>query len=207
MQNYNFLIVGSGIAGLTAALTVADRGSVLVVTKTDLLDGSSRYAQAGIAAVRNFRWDSFAEHIADTLTTGRDLNNKRAVKLLVEQAPEAVRWLTGLGVRFRREPTREAAHSHSRVWNTKDSTGEAIEKVLAKHVRKNKNIQVLTNSSLLDLIVKQKICRGAFVKLNGKIEAILAGKTILATGGFGQLFARTTNPKVSVGDGIAAAHR
>ena len=207
MLKTDFLIIGSGIAGLTTALTLADRGSVLIVTKTDLLDGSSRYAQAGIAAVRNFRWDSFAEHIDDTLTTGRGLNNKRAVKFLVEQAPEAVHWLKSLGVKFRREPTREAAHSHSRVWNTKDSTGETIERVLAKHVRKNKNIRVLTDSSLLDLIVERKVCQGAFVKLNGEIETVLAGKTVLATGGFGQLFARTTNPEVSTGDGIAAAYR
>lgn len=203
----DFLIIGSGIAGLSAALGLARKGKVLIITKSNLLESSSRYAQAGIAAVRHKEWDSFAEHITDTLTAGCFLNDKNAVKFLVENAPKAVDWLEKLGVNFRKEPTREAAHSHSRVWNTNDSTGETIEKVLAQHVRKNRNIKVLTKTLLLDLIVGKKICRGAFVKTGAKIYPVLAGQTILATGGYGQLYARSTNPEVSVGDGIAAAYR
>ncbi len=203
----NFLVIGSGIAGLTAALQLAEQGEVIVITKSNLLESSSRYAQAGIAAVRDFRWDSFAEHYHDTLYAGAGANNKSAVKLLVERAPQAVDWLESLGVKFAAEPTREAAHSHSRIWHTQDSTGETIEKVLAKKIRAHKNITVLTNTALLDFIVQQKVCRGAFVKTKNKIYPILAGQTVLATGGFGQLYARTTNPTVSVGDGLAAAHR
>lgn len=208
MQNPDFLIIGSGIAGLTSALFCAKKGSVAIATKANLLESSSRYAQAGIAAVRNFRWDSFEEHFEDTLVAGCGINNKKAVRFLVENAPAAVDWLEQeVGVKFCKEPTREAAHSRSRVWNTKDSTGEAIEKALAKKVRANKNIKILTQTSLLDLILEKKVCRGAWLKFDGKIKPLFAGKTILATGGFGQLFAKTTNPEVSAGDGIAAAWR
>lgn len=207
MNQTNFLIIGSGIAGLTAALKLSEKGSVIIATKSNLLESSSRYAQAGIAAVRNFRWDSFAEHFTDTLTAGCGINNKVAVKYLVENAPKAVDWLEKLGVKFQKNPTREAAHSHSRVWNTRDSTGESIEKVLAAAVKKQKNILILTNTVLLDLIVNKKVCSGGIFKTGKKIFTIAAGQTILSTGGFGQLYAKTTNPKVSVGDGIAAAFR
>ncbi|MDD3066438.1 MAG: L-aspartate oxidase [Candidatus Gracilibacteria bacterium] len=207
MNQTNFLIIGSGIAGLTAALKLSEKGSVVIATKSNLLESSSRYAQAGIAAVRNFRWDSFAEHFADTLTAGCGINNKAAVKFLVENAPKAVDWLTKLGVPFRKNPTREAAHSHSRVWNTRDSTGESIEKVLAAEVKKRKNIRILTNATLLDLAMEKKVCVGGILKTGKKIFVLASGQTILATGGFGQLYAKTTNPKVSVGDGIAAAYR
>ncbi len=142
------------------------------------------------------------------MSAGCEINNRKTVRFLVKNAPVAVDWLEKkIGVKFQKEPTREAAHSHSRVWNTKDSTGETIEKALAKKVRANKNIEILTQSSLLDLIVKKGVCQGAWLKMNRVVEPVFAGKTILATGGFGQLFARTTNPEVSVGDGIAAAHR
>jgi len=202
------LIIGSGIAGLTAALTLAEQGSdVLIVTKASLLESSSRYAQAGIAAVRNFRWDSFEEHAADTLAAGCGLNNKRAVNFLVKEAPLAVDWLASLGVHFAAEPTREAAHSRSRIWHTNDSTGESIEKVLAKAVRKQPRISLLTDTQLLDLAVTKKVCRGAIVRTGKKIYSIQAQQVVLATGGYGQLYARSTNPAVSVGDGLAAAHR
>lgn len=204
----DFLVVGSGIAGLTAAIFLAKKGGVLVVTKKNLLESSSRFAQAGIAAVRNFRWDSFDEHFADTLTAGANANDKRTVRFLVKGAPKMVDWLSSeVDVKFRKEPTREAAHSHSRVWNTKDSTGEAIEKALAKKVQQNPKIKILEKAELLDLILERKICRGAWLQVERKIKPVFAGKTILATGGFGQLFARSTNPTVSVGDGIAAAAR
>jgi len=201
------LIIGSGIAGLTAALTLAEHGQVVIVTKASLLESSSRYAQAGIAAVRNLRWDSPEEHAADTLTAGCGLNNKAAVNFLVKEAPRAVDWLERLGVRFAAEPTREAAHSHSRIWHTNDSTGESIEKALAKAVRKHPNIELLTDTQLLDLAVQNKTCHGAIVRTGKKVYAIAAGQVVLATGGYGQLYARSTNPAVSVGDGLAAAHR
>jgi len=204
----DMLIIGSGIAGLTAALTLAEQGSdVLIVTKASLLESSSRYAQAGIAAVRNLRWDSPTEHAADTLTAGCGLNNKRAVNFLVREAPLAVDWLTSLGVRFAKEPTREAAHSRSRIWHTNDSTGESIEKVLAKTVRKHPKIDLLTDTQLLDLAVTKKVCHGAIVRTGRNIYAIQTRQVVLATGGYGQLYARSTNPAVSVGDGLAAAHR
>lgn len=208
MQNPNFLIVGSGIAGLTSALFCAKQGKVLIVTKSTLLESSSRYAQAGVAAVRNFEWDSFAEHFSDTLTAGCKINDKKTVQFLVENSPQMVDWLEQeIGVKFQKEPTREAAHSHSRVWNTRDSTGEVIEKALAKKVRRNKNITIATQASLLDLILEKRICHGAWLKFGTEIKAVFANKVILATGGFGQLFAKSTNPEVSVGDGIAAAFR
>ena len=204
----NFLVVGSGIAGLTAALFLAERGKVVVATKKNLLESSSRFAQAGVAAVRNFEWDSFDEHFADTITAGAGAGKKSAVRFLVENAPKMVDWLEHeIGVKFRAEPTREAAHSHSRVWNTNDSTGETIEKALARKVRAHPRIRILEKTELLDLILRGGICRGGWVRVGGKVREIFAGKVILATGGFGQLFAKSTNPEVSVGDGIAAAAR
>lgn len=203
----DFLILGSGIAGLTAALGLSEKGSVAIATKSSLLESSSRYAQAGIAAVRDFRWDSFEEHFDDTLTAGAHINDRKAVQFLVKNAPLAIDWLAELGMHFQAEPTREAAHSHSRVWNTRDSTGEAIEKVLATKVRARKNIKILTGTILLDFLMAKQICRGAVVKTGTKIYQLVAGQTVLATGGFGQLYARSTNPAVSVGDGLAAAYR
>ncbi|MFH0834125.1 MAG: L-aspartate oxidase [Patescibacteria group bacterium] len=204
----DFLVVGSGIAGLTSALFLAKKGNVLIATKKNLLESSSRFAQAGVAAVRNFKWDSFEEHFADTLVAGCQVNDRKATRFLVENAPKLVDWLESeIGVKFAKEPTREAAHSHSRVWNTNDSTGETIEKALAKKVRANRRIRVLEKTALLDLILEKGICRGAWIRRNGKVESAFASKVILATGGFGQLFAKSTNPEVSVGDGIAAAAR
>lgn len=204
----DFLVVGSGIAGLTAAIFLAEKGTVTIATKKNLLESSSRFAQAGVAAVRNLEWDSFEEHFADTLTAGNNANDPKAVSFLVENSPKLVDWLEHeVGVKFQKEPTREAAHAHSRVWNTKDSTGETIEKALAKIVRRNPRIKLLEKTTLLDLILEKGICRGAWLKHEGKIETLFAGKVILATGGFGQLFAKSTNPEVSAGDGIAAAAR
>ncbi len=204
----DFLVVGSGIAGLTAAIFLAEKGTVTIATKKNLLESSSRFAQAGVAAVRNLAWDSFEEHFADTLTAGNNANDRRAVRFLVENSPKLVDWLEHeVGVKFQKEPTREAAHSHSRVWNTKDSTGETIEKALAKIIRRSPKIKLLEKTTLLDLILEKGICRGAWLRLGKKVEPIFSGKVVLATGGFGQLFAKSTNPEVSAGDGIAAAAR
>ncbi|MCF7846404.1 MAG: L-aspartate oxidase, partial [Candidatus Peribacteraceae bacterium] len=187
---------------------LAEKGEVVLATKKNLLESSSRFAQAGVAAVRNFKWDSFEEHFADTLTAGCGINDKKAVLFLVENSPKLVDWLEKeVGVKFRKEPTREAAHSHSRVWNTNDSTGETIEKALAKKVRATPRVRILEKTTLLDLILKNKVCRGAWLSVGGKVKALFASKVILATGGFGQLFAKSTNPEVSAGDGIAAAYR
>lgn len=202
------LIIGSGIAGLTAALTCAEAGQrVIVATKKSALEGSSRYAQGGIAAVQDLKWDSYAEHIRDTLVAGCNVNNRKAVEFLVRQAPQGVAWLRQLGVRFHAEPTREAAHSHSRIWHTGDSTGASIERALVRAVRRNKYIQLLSNTEALDILKAGSQAIGALVRGGTKIYSVYAGATILATGGFGGLYARTTNPAVSVGDGLALAYR
>jgi L-aspartate oxidase len=214
------LIIGSGLAGLTAALHLADTKRVIIVTKTALGDGSSAWAQGGIAAVLS-KEDSFSAHIDDTLIAGAGLCDSDATAFTIEHAPQAVAWLQSLGVPFSEEEgqlhlTREGGHSQRRIVHVTDATGAAVQQVLVRHVRQHPNIQVLESHMLVDLVVDKpkeamakKRCVGAYVLHEGgdRVSSIAATHTILASGGAGKVYLYTTNPDSATGDGIASAWR
>lgn len=205
----DFIVIGSGLSGLTSALILSEFGQVILVTKGKLTDSATNLAQGGIAAVVT-KEDSFGSHIKDTLVSGCFHNKKNAVRFLVESGPKEINWLVSQGIRFATNngeysPTLEAAHSYARVLHTTDITGREIEKVLTENVRKNKNIAVWENSCVTELIVNHGICNGCAILQSDKKIIVFAKATILATGGLGQLYEWTTNPKISTGDGIALA--
>lgn len=205
----NFLVTGSGIAGLTFALEASKKGHVILVTKGKMSDSSTNLAQGGIAGVIA-KEDTFKKHFDDTMKAGSYHNDKKAVTFLVKNSSKAVRFLADLGVPFQKKAgtlllAKEGGHSVHRVAFTSDQTGRDIETTLIKKVLGNKKIEVIENAFALDLIMKNKKCYGATVLKNNKIENIFANYTALATGGIGQLYAKTTNPLVATGDGIAMA--
>ncbi len=210
-MHIDYLIVGSGIAGLNFALNAAEHGNVLIVTKKETIDSATNYAQGGIAAVIE-QTDSFEKHIHDTLVAGCFHNKEAAVELIVKKGPEAVKKLIQLGVNFNTQAgslllAKEGAHSHRRVVFAGDHTGNEIEQTLIKKVKQHKNIRIYEHTFAVDLIIQNKKCLGLSVIHQGWIKNVLSGATILATGGLGQIFSRTTNPEISTGDGIAMAHR
>ncbi|MBU1322843.1 L-aspartate oxidase [Patescibacteria group bacterium] len=200
-EKYQNIIIGSGLAGLTCALTLEKSGSVLLISKSRLVDCATNLAQGGIAAAMTDE-DSFSSHIQDTLVAGGFHNNQRMVKIMVREAPEAIKWLQQQGVIFDKNPGLEAAHSYRRIMRISDFSGRAVEKALLKKIKQNKNIKVLENCFVIDLVVENKKCIGVKTSKN-----IYGGKIILATGGLGQIFSYTTNPKVATGDGLAMAYR
>lgn len=211
----DFIVIGSGLAGLTSSLILSEYGKVLLVTKGKISDGATSLAQGGIAAVV-LPEDSFQNHIQDTLMAGAFHNNKKAVEYLVRQGPAAIDWLEQQGVRFAKKdgqfsPTREAAHSHRRVLHATDFTGREIEKALIKKVRQAKNIEVWEKTFVIDLIVEKGKCLGVKILQEKKedffLQKIYGRAVILATGGLGQVYRWTTNPKVATGDGVAMAVR
>jgi L-aspartate oxidase len=210
---YDILVIGSGIAGLTTALEAAARGlAVLLVTKERLEQSNTWYAQGGIAAALGDD-DTPESHAADTLAAGAGLCDPAAVRVLVEEGPEAVRHLARLGVPFDRHGpqlalTREAAHSQRRIVHAGgDATGAAVETTLADAVRAA-GIAVREQAAAVDLLVQDGACVGALLALpGGRQEEARAKATVLATGGAGQLYQATTNPGVATGDGVALAYR
>jgi len=198
----HFIVIGSGLAGLTSALTLVEAGSVLLISKAKLADSATNLAQGGVAAVTTKK-DNFTSHIQDTIKAGVNYNNPAAVEKLVKEAPAAIKWLQQQGVVFDADPALEAAHSYHRVMRSSDFTGRAIETALLKQVRANDKIKIIDYCLAIDLIVKKKQCLG--VKTNKGI--FYSDILILATGGLGQVFAYTTNPKVATGDGLAMAYR
>ncbi len=224
-QRSDVLVIGSGLAGLSLALRLADHTQVTVLAKGDLTQGSSLYAQGGIAAMLN-DGDSFESHIADTLAAGAGLCHRDAVELAVRKGPEAIGWLIDQGVKFTREPgangrahyhlTREGGHSHRRVIHAADATGKELETALATRARNHPNIRLLEQFIAVDLITSHKLgrggtnrCLGAYVlnKATGHVEVISARFVVLATGGASKVYLYTTNPDTSTGDGIAMAWR
>lgn len=221
MQQYDVLIIGSGLAGLTMALKVASDKKVCLISKRGLDDCSSNWAQGGIAAVQTDD-DSLEAHIQDTLIAGAGLCDPDVTRLVVNHGRETVEWLINEGVPFTRELddsgyhlTREGGHSHRRIIHAADATGHAVQTTLAEKVRKHPNIKLLENHIAVDLITARKMgiaedeCLGAYVLNNktGKVITIGAQHTVLATGGAGKVYLYTTNPDVSTGDGIAMAWR
>ena len=211
-ETVDFLIIGSGVAGLRAAIELADYGHVLVVTKDKASESSTEYAQGGIAVVMSDE-DTVGIHLEDTLKAGDGLCREDAVKTLVEEGPERIAELISWGAEFDREGlklalTLEAAHSRRRILHAHgDSTGKELERVLLKKVRSLPSVKKYPFAFTTDLIVENGECHGAFVLREKDVVALFAKATILATGGAGQIFSRTTNPPVATGDGMAIAFR
>ncbi|MFH1790006.1 MAG: L-aspartate oxidase [bacterium] len=211
--SFDFLVIGSGIAGLNFALLAANDGSVAVVTKKELMESNSNYAQGGIAAVLD-KHDSFEQHIQDTLKAGCFLNDKNAVEIMIKEAPSAIQRLIDLGAGFNRDErnlslTQEGGHSQARVAHAKDATGKEIERALIYNVRNHPNISTFESHIAFDLAVEHNKCYGAYVFDSTKknICFFRANNTIIATGGLCQVYSRNCNPKIATGDGVAMAHR
>jgi L-aspartate oxidase len=210
----DFLVLGTGIAGLLTAQKLARLGRVTVVTKKEAAESNTNYAQGGIAAVMS-ELDSFESHVRDTLVAGAGLCDEEIVRLTVAEAPERVRELRELGVRFSERESvidlgLEAGHSHRRILHAGDITGREIERALVDSVRREKNITMVEGHLAVDLLRdKQGACRGAYVmdRHTGLIAPYLAGATVLATGGAGKVYVYTTNPDIATGDGMAMAWR
>lgn len=223
MQTFDVLIIGSGLAGLTAALSLANHQKVALVTKRNLIDGSSRWAQGGIAAVLDTLEDNFNNHIQDTLIAGAGLCDEQAVRHIVEHAPQSIRWLIEQGVHFTPDHahpsgyhlTREGGHSHRRILHAADATGLEVQTTLEARVREHPNITLFEHHHAIDLITAKKLgkienrCYGAYVldQKQGEVLTFAAQTTILATGGAGKVYLYTTNPDTATGDGIALAWR
>ena len=225
----DFLIIGSGIAGLSLSLKLADHGHVNIITKKERAESNTNYAQGGIAAVFAPN-DSFDIHIQDTLKAGAGLCNRQAVELLVHKGPdrvmELVEWGTGFTKSKNGQPVpfdlgREGGHSRNRIVHSRDLTGREVEQALLTTIKQHPNISVFEQHFAIDLITEHHLypnrgtrppsihCWGAYV-LNiqtNDIHTFLAPITILATGGCGQVYFHTTNPEIATGDGIAMAYR
>jgi len=219
---FDTLIIGSGLAGLSLALKLADQKKVAVITKKSLLEGASVRAQGGIAAVLSPA-DSFDKHIQDTKIAGAGLCDSETTRFVVEKGAAAINWLIQHGVPFSRDNnnekeyhlTREGGHSQRRIIHAADATGLAVQEVIANKVLAHPNITVLEHYIAVDLITglkigrKDKNCYGAYAlnTLTDEIITIAARDTILATGGAGKVYLYTTNPDTATGDGIAMGWR
>jgi len=212
MEYTDFLVIGSGVAGLRAAIELAPHGRVLIVTKDVPTESSTEYAQGGVAVALSDE-DEVGIHYEDTLRAGDGLCREEAVKILVEEGPERILELISWGAEFDREGTKlsftmEAAHTKKRILHAHgDSTGRELERVLLNKVRTFESVKKYPFAYTTDLIVEDNECSGAMVLREGERIAIYSKATILATGGAGQLYERTTNPAVSTGDGMAIAFR
>ncbi len=221
----DFLVIGSGIAGLYTSYFLADIGSVILITKSDLIESNTSYAQGGIASVLD-QHDSFESHIQDTLIAGAGLCDEEAVKILVREGPDHIKRLIELGAKFQTTPDgkldlhREGGHSYHRIVHAGDLTGKEVELAIARAI-KEKDIQILEHHVAVELItqfhldekgdpiLKEPVCYGAYVysRKSWEIFKIIAKATILATGGAGQVYLHNTNPEVATGDGIALAYK
>jgi L-aspartate oxidase len=215
----DFLVIGSGIAGLTFALDVADHGSVTLITKRSADEANTRYAQGGIAAVLGPD-DSSAQHVKDTLVAGAGLCHEVVADICAREGPDRIRELIARGARFDEEDgrphlTREGGHSTRRVIHTADATGAEVERALLACVAAHPNIRIVEHQTAIDLIVLSRfggpdLCAGAYVldeTADSAVETYLAHATVLASGGAGKVYLYTTNPDVATGDGVAMAYR
>lgn len=226
----NFLVIGSGIAGLTYALKVAEQcpdKTVTILTKAQSDETNTKYAQGGIAGVMDTDHDSFEKHIEDTLNAGDGLCNREVVEIVVREGVERIREIINWGAQFDKEPDgdfklgREGGHSEYRILHHKDVTGKEMERALLAAIRKRPNIQLTSHCFVLDIITQHHLgylvtkstpdieCYGVYVLNlnNNNIEKIIADTTLLATGGNGQVYRSTTNPAIATGDGVAMVYR
>jgi L-aspartate oxidase len=227
MKHYDFIVLGSGIAGLFYALKVAPHGRVAVVTKKNSAESNTNYAQGGIAAVMSNE-DSFENHVRDTLTAGAGLCRESVVRTIVEEGPARIRELIGFGTEFstREIPDsggrtefdlgREGGHTKRRILHAKDMTGREVERALLAAAHRQPNIEIFENHIGIDLITTQKLgvpgnnrCVGAYVldKVSQAVLTMAAPAVVLATGGCGKVYLYTTNPDIATGDGVAMAYR
>ncbi len=224
-RTFDFLVIGSGIAGLTYALKVSKHGTVAVITKKERAESNTNYAQGGVAAVVSSD-DSFDLHIRDTLATGVGLCRPKAVRLMVEEGPARVKELMALGARFTQtggnlDLSREGGHSRNRIVHAKDLTGREIEQALVSSLVAQPNISVFEDHVAVDLITEHQAvgtkvidrlnthCWGVYA-LNShenRVDKFLAKTVMLSTGGNGQVYLHTTNPSIATGDGVAMAYR
>ncbi len=215
----DYLVIGSGIAGLNFALSAAEHGRVVVITKKQPDDTNTNWAQGGVAAVLSQK-DSFEQHIQDTLVAGDGLCDRDVVELCVNAGPAQVQRLLDLGVRLAQTPDgeldlgREGAHTHNRVVHWQDVTGREIQRALLAAVARHSNITILDEHIAVDLLSMAKYggdpaCFGAYVldRRTGEVKTILARATVLASGGTGKVYVYTSNPDVATGDGVAMAYR
>ena len=223
---YDFLVVGSGIAGLSFALKAAEKGKVAIVTKETITDSNTKYAQGGIAAVISNK-DSFEEHIKDTLIAGDGLCDEDVVRMVITEAPERIKDLEKWGVVFDKSDNgnydlgKEGGHSENRILHHKDNTGYEVEEKLANEVRKHPNIDVFEHYFAIDIITQHHLGQlvkrcitpieayGLYVQdlKTNEIYTFLADKIYIATGGIGNIYETTTNPPIATGDGIAMVYR
>jgi L-aspartate oxidase len=225
----DYLVIGSGIAGLTFALEAAKTGTVTIVTKKEKMEGSTNHAQGGIASVLDPE-DKFEFHVNDTLESGDGLCHEDIVRMVIKDGPRRIKDLMLLGVQFSRhlennkdlDLGREGGHSKRRIVHTKDRTGHEVERILIERAEENKNIRILEHHMVIDLITTskmikrgiitketQKTCKGAYVldiKKN-KVITFLGKITVLSTGGAGKVYLYTSNPDIATGDGIAIGYR
>ncbi len=225
-KKVDFLVIGSGLGGLSFALKAADHGRVCLVTKDALEEANTRYAQGGIAAV-TYKPDTYKKHIRDTLIAGDGLCDEKIVRMVVREAPGQVGELIRWGAKFDKNTrgeydlAREGGHSEKRILHHKDNTGYEIQRVLSQRVRQHRNIEILEYHFAVDLITQHHLgklikryqddidCFGAYVfdMDSRKVLTVLAKNTLMATGGIGNLYQTTTNPPVATGDGIAMVYR
>ncbi len=224
MERYNFLIIGGGIAGLSYALKVADLGTVAVLFKKNVEDSSTSWAQGGIAGV-NAADDNFQLHADDTEIAGAGLCRSKIVDIVVKEAPERIQELINWGVKFDRtngdnsafDLHMEGGHSRRRIFHVADATGSEIQRKLLAAAKAHKNIEIIPNTSAIDLITTHKIgvekslpnrVLGAYVLMpDGGITPYIAHTTMVATGGAGKIYLYTSNPDIATGDGIAMCFR
>ncbi|HTF28336.1 MAG TPA: L-aspartate oxidase [Flavitalea sp.] len=226
----DFLIIGSGIAGLTYAIKLASQfpdKQILIITKAQVDETNTKYAQGGIAGVIDFENDSFTKHIEDTLIAGDGLCNQKVVEIVVKEGVDRIKELIGIGTQFDKEADgdyklgKEGGHSESRILHHKDVTGKEMERALVDALEKHPNIQVIKHCFVVDLITQHHLgylvtkstpditCYGVYAlnRETNEIETILSRITMMATGGNGQVYRSTTNPLIATGDGISMVYR
>jgi len=225
-HKFDFLVIGSGIAGMSFALKVADRGSVALLCKTTLEEANTFYAQGGIASV-TLPWDDFEKHVQDTLIAGDGLCDKRVVEKVVREAPEQIKELIGWGVDFDKDPKgdfdlhKEGGHSEFRILHHKDNTGQEIQESLINAVKHHPNVKVFDHHFAIEILTQHHLgqtitketpdieCYGAYAlnEATNEIHTFLSKVTMICTGGLGNIYKTTTNPLVATGDGIAMIYR
>jgi L-aspartate oxidase len=228
VKRYDYLVIGSGIGGMSFALKAARRGkSVAVICKTSLEEANTYYAQGGVASVTNLKVDNFEKHIHDTMVAGDWLSDPAAVERVVKNAPAQIQELIGWGVDFDKKEDgefdlhREGGHSEFRILHHADNTGAEIQLSLVKRIRETPNIDVYDNHFAVEIITQHHLgkivtrrtpditCYGAYIlnEATGQVDTFLARVTVMATGGVGAVYTTTTNPLVATGDGIAMVYR
>ena len=227
IRKYDFLVIGSGIAGMSFALKVAHKGSVALICKAGLEEANTYYAQGGIASVTNLKVDNFEKHIHDTMVAGDWISDRAAVEKVIRNAPSQIEELIKWGVDFDKKENgefdlhREGGHSEFRILHHKDNTGAEIQTSLIEEVKRHPNITVFTNFYAVEIITQHHLgiivtrhtpgikCYGAYVlnEATGEVDTFLSKVTVMATGGCEAVYRHTTNPLVATGDGIAMVYR